>query len=231
MVAEDVIDAALRWLGRQPAGEPGFVFLHFYDVHYAYDPPKPYDTMFDRAPESGDLNYKNYFYFKRHLPSDAQFAHQIAQYDESIRYVDAQLARLDEKLRAAGRSVRWVVTSDHGEEFGERGSWGHAHTLYAEQLHVPLIMSGGALPAGRAVDGWVGTHDIAPTRANGTASSRLLWTTEPVSEKSSELPLSAYRAATAIEVVVDMVASSDPPRSMKSGVGRMSFNPRYRYCV
>lgn len=163
VVAENVIDAALRWMGGQPEGEPGFLFLHFYDVHYAYDPPKPYDTMFDRAPESGDLSYKNYFYFKRNLPNEEQLAHQIAQYDESIRYVDAQLARLDERLRAAGRSVRWVVTSDHGEEFGERGSWGHAHTLYAEQLHVPLIMSGGGLPAGRSVDGWVGIHDIAPT--------------------------------------------------------------------
>ena len=71
----------------------------------------------------------------------AQFEHQIAQYDEAIRYVDDQLARLDAKLREAGRKVRWVITSDHGEEFGERGSWGHAHTLYAEQLRIPLILS------------------------------------------------------------------------------------------
>lgn len=163
VVAENVVDKALRWLGEQPAGEPSFLFLHFYDVHYAYDPPAPYDTMFDRAPQRGDLSYKNYFYFKKKLPTDEQFAHQIAQYDESIRYVDAQLARIDELMRAAGREVRWVVTADHGEEFGERDSWGHAHTLYAEQLHVPLILSGGGLPSGQVVEGWVGTHDIAPT--------------------------------------------------------------------
>ena len=165
VVAENIIDAALSWWAGQPAGEPSFLFLHFYDVHYAYDPPAPFDTMFDRAPKRSDLGYKNYFYFKRNLPSEEQFAHQIAQYDESIRYVDAQLARLDAQLRAAGREVRWVVTADHGEEFGERGSWGHAHTLYAEQLHVPLIVSGGGLPSGNVVEGWVGSHDLAPTVA------------------------------------------------------------------
>ena len=58
--------------------------------------------------------------------------------------------------------MRFVITSDHGEEFGERGSWGHAHTLYAEQLHIPLIMSGPGLSA-QVIDTPVGTQDIAPT--------------------------------------------------------------------
>jgi len=56
------------------------------------------------------------------------------------------------------------VTSDHGEEFGERGSWGHAHTLYREALEIPLIVAGPGLePAVR--DEAVGTIDIAPTIA------------------------------------------------------------------
>ncbi len=164
-VASDVIDRALSWWSEQPDGEPVFLFLHFYDVHYTYDPPAPYDTMFDRAPQEGDRKYKNYFHFLKSPVDDAQMAHQIAQYDESIRYVDAQLERLSEAAAAAGRQVRWVVTADHGEEFGERGSWGHAHTLYAEQLHIPLILSGPGIPAGRVVEEWVGNHDIAPTIA------------------------------------------------------------------
>ena len=164
-IAEDVIDRALSWWSEQPAEEPVFLFLHFYDVHYTYDPPAPYDTMFDRPPEKGDRKYKNYFHFLKHPVDDVQMAHQVAQYDEAIRYVDAQLKRLDDAAREAGRQVRWVVTSDHGEEFGERGSWGHAHTLYAEQLHIPLIVSGAGLPSGQVVEGWVGNHDIAPTIA------------------------------------------------------------------
>ena len=54
VVAEDVVDEALDWWADQPEGEPAFLFLHFYDVHYAYDPPAPYSTAFDRAPKSGD---------------------------------------------------------------------------------------------------------------------------------------------------------------------------------
>lgn len=165
VVAEDVVDEALEWWAERAPGEPVFLFLHVYDVHYEYDPPEPYASMFDRPPQEGDPRYKNYFHFKKKPVSAEQFEHQLAQYDESIRYVDDQLRRLDQAAEAAGRKVRWVVTSDHGEEFGERGSWGHAHTLYAEQLHVPLIMSGAGLPAGTVIDGTVGTQDIAPTLA------------------------------------------------------------------
>jgi len=148
-----------------PSGEPMFLFLHTYDVHYAYDPPAPYDTMFDRAPTAADGDYRSYFYYKRNPLDREQLEHQLAQYDESIRYVDDQLARLDRVFRDAGREVRWVVTADHGEEFGERGAWGHAHTLYAEQLRVPLIVSGPGIPEGVVVEEAVGTHDIAPTLA------------------------------------------------------------------
>ena len=162
VLAEHVVDNALRWWSKQPAGQPVFLFLHSYDVHYEYDPPGDYGTVFDRPPQKGDRKYKNYHHFKKHKVSEAQFKHQRAQYDEAIRYVDDQFKRISDAANKAGRSVRFIITSDHGEEFGERGSWGHAHTLYSEQLHVPLIMSGGGLPKG-VVSGVAGTQDIAPT--------------------------------------------------------------------
>ena len=163
--AELVVDTAAKWVAEQQPGKPVFLFLHFYDVHYNYLPPAPYDSMFDRPHRKGDLRYRNYFYFlkKKNKVSKKQFAHQVAQYDESIRYLDDQLRILNDAFVAAGRQVRWVITSDHGEEFGERGSWGHAHTLYAEQLRIPLIFSGQGLPQQTVDQGWVGSHDIAPT--------------------------------------------------------------------
>lgn len=164
VLAEDVVDAALAWWSKQPPGQPVFLFLHSYDVHYEYDPPGLYSLRFDRPPLPSDPKYKNYHHFKKQPLDEAALEHQRAQYDEAIRYVDDQLARLAEQAAAAGRSVRFVITSDHGEEFGERGSWGHAHTLYAEQLHVPLILSGPGLSPG-VHTGAVGTHDIAPTIA------------------------------------------------------------------
>lgn len=175
VLASDVVDRALRWIGSLPPGKPAFVFVHVYDAHYAYDPPAPYDRLFDRAPARQDERYKKYEWYKDGRPLEQeQLDHQIAQYDESIRYVDDQLARLSAALERAGREARWAVTADHGEEFGERGSWGHAHTLYAEQLHVPLILSGPGIPAAKVVDEVVGLEDLAPTLAGLTGTSGLV---------------------------------------------------------
>lgn len=180
VVASDVIGSAVDWIEDLPEGKPFFLFLHFYDVHYHYDPPPPFDTMFDRAPAKGDRRFKNYYaHFKKPL-TEEQKAHQLAQYDESIAYVDAQLKALYDRVDKAGRKQRWVVTSDHGEEFGERGSWGHAHSLYAEQLRVPLIISGDGLPSGKVIKEAVGIHDIAKTIAS--------WVDQPMA-KSDGLDL------------------------------------------
>jgi len=165
VTATDVVDGALKWLRRREAGEPAFLFLHFYDTHYAYDPPAPYDTLFDRAPTADDPTYKKYHHYLKHPLSDEQLAHQEAQYDEAIRYVDTELERLHAAMATAGRDATWVITADHGEEFGERGSWGHAHTLYPEQLRVPLVMSGARVPTHGVVRQVVGLEDIAPTLA------------------------------------------------------------------
>ncbi len=169
--APDVIESVLDWYEDLPPGQPAFVFMHFYDVHYHYDPPAPYDTMFDRAPKKSDRRFRNYSAHKKKPLTQAQREHQLAQYDESIRYMDDQLAALHKLLADAGRKQRWVVTADHGEEFGERGSWGHAHTLYAEQLRVPMIMSGEGLPGGVVVKDAVGIHDVAPTIAGWVGAS------------------------------------------------------------
>ena len=164
--AENVIDEALAWFSEQNAEQPLFLFLHFYDVHYSYDPPAPYNEKFDRAPEEGDLKYRNYFHFKKAKVDLAQQEHQIAQYDEEIAYVDDQLKRLNTEISAKRPNIRWVITADHGEEFWERGSWGHAHTLYSEQLHIPLIVSGYDIPKVVVNSNWVGNHDVAPTIAS-----------------------------------------------------------------
>jgi len=160
VTATDVVDRALAWLRSLPRGKPAFLFVHFYDAHYPYAPPKPFSTLFDRAPRKRDAHYRRYAWYREHPLDPEQMAHQEAQYDEAIRYVDSELERLHGALTAAGRPATWAVTADHGEEFGERGSWGHAHTLYPEQLHVPLILSGARIPAGESVDRVVGLQDL-----------------------------------------------------------------------
>ncbi|HND34140.1 MAG TPA: sulfatase-like hydrolase/transferase, partial [Myxococcota bacterium] len=69
-----------------------------------------------------------------------------------------------------GRKADWLITADHGEEFGERGSWGHAQTLYSELLDVPLIAAGPDFPVGVRQE-VVGHVDLAPTLAGLVGST------------------------------------------------------------
>src|SRR5690606_1317626 len=63
-------------------------------------------------------------------------------YDGSIAYLDDAIGRLREALEARGLLDNTVIVavSDHGESFGEHGWYLHGHSLYREQLHVPLII-------------------------------------------------------------------------------------------
>jgi len=99
--------------------------------------------------------------------SEAERAHVVNRYDAEIRQMDETLGRFIEGLRALDLYDRTliVLTSDHGEEFGEHGMMGwHAHSLYDELLRVPLIVKRPRSEgAGTVVDEQVRSLDIAPT--------------------------------------------------------------------
>ncbi len=158
-----LVGDALKWAKKLPDGKPAFLFLHTYDAHYPYNPPAPWNTMYNRALRPLDLGYKNWTYYKLHPIGKNRMKALISQYDESIRYVDDSLGPLIDTW-SHDRNVVFIVLADHGEEFGERGSWGHAHTLYSEVLDVPLIVSGSGVPAGVRTER-VGNVDVAATIA------------------------------------------------------------------
>ena len=55
-----------------------------------------------------------------------------------------------------------IVTSDHGEAFGEHGRDFHATTVYEEMIRIPLLIEGPGVGAHR-VDRPAGLIDVAPT--------------------------------------------------------------------
>jgi arylsulfatase A-like enzyme len=63
--------------------------------------------------------------------------------------MDGYLHTMLGRFEAAGLYDRSVIAfaADHGEEFHEHGGWWHGTTLYAEQLHVPLIIKRAEEPA------------------------------------------------------------------------------------
>ena len=132
--AQGVTDAALSWLRRTDGRF--FLWVHYYDVHGSYHPPEPFKTRFAKRP-----------------------------YDGEVAYVDQELGRLLQGLEQSGRRSNTLVavTADHGEGLGEHGEAYHSYLIYDSVLHVPLLLSGPGVPAGRRVPSVVSTTGLAAT--------------------------------------------------------------------
>lgn len=98
-------------------------------------------------------------------PSPADLEVGRAYHRSEISHADRTLRSLFGRLEATGflEDAIVVVTSDHGEAFGEHGLLEHG-LLYAENLHVPLLLwSPGRVPAGQRLSAQVSSVDVAPT--------------------------------------------------------------------
>ncbi len=151
--AADVVDRALAWMDRADGTSPFFVWIHLYDPHAPYAPPREY---LERARAARA---------DRESPRDAA-------YDGEVAYADANVGRVLDWLRARHLLDRTVVAiaGDHGEGLGDHGEAAHGMLLYDSTLRVPLVVSApGRAPSERGDP--VGLADIAPTllRAGGAA--------------------------------------------------------------
>lgn len=144
--AVETFDAASRWLATNDA-EPFFLFVHTYQVHEPYAPPRAYQELFRENAANEKM-------------------HNLDNYDREVRYTDELFGGLLDAIDAKGLADRTVlvVTADHGEGFGEHFWTGHGRDAHDEAIHVPLLVrSPGLVPAGRRVPEMVGLIDIAPT--------------------------------------------------------------------
>ena len=160
------VRAVRRWLGHASA-RPFFLFVHFWDVHYDFNPPREYVERFD-PDYAGSLDASDFPRNKAiHASMDARDRrHLIALYDGEIRFTDEQLRQVLVALEPRGRleNTIVVVTADHGEEFFEHGRKGHRSTLYDESIRVPLVISWPrGLAAHRVVGDQVRLVDVMPT--------------------------------------------------------------------
>jgi len=90
---------------------------------------------------------------------------------ERLKYAyQSEVSFTDEKVKEIYQALGWdkntiiLITSDHGEEFGEHGAGGHGKTLYNEVTNVPFIVyyPDGQLKSGLRED-YVGSIDALPT--------------------------------------------------------------------
>lgn len=172
-MAADLNQMAFDWLdASRPslADRPLFFFMYYYDPHSWYDPPPPFDTLYD-ATYTGPLTPEVYQHGQRVVsgeivPTERDVEHLLALYDGEITYWDHHLGLFLDRLRVEGllNNALVIVTSDHGQMFGEHGKWVHRNSLYEEVLRVPLfIYFPGVAPAGEVIETPVFTADLMPT--------------------------------------------------------------------
>jgi arylsulfatase A-like enzyme len=126
---------ALSWLESVRGERPFFLVLNYMDAHEPCFPPAPFDREFGpRQPVD---------------PLEPEKRDWSLVYDRALRYADSEVGRLLSWLVERGLFDRTavIITSDHGEAFGDHDYWGHAWDLHEELLRVPLL----AKPAGRRV--------------------------------------------------------------------------------
>jgi arylsulfatase A-like enzyme len=151
--AKQVFATGAAWV-QQHRRDRFFLFLHTYQVHQRSAPGERYAAL--RASFVGD----------HVLPGITDARNFVATYDAAIAYTDEALKELLHALDELDLTRRTlvIITSDHGEEFYEHGTFGHGDTLYDPALHVPLIFyAPGFVAAGKRVSTELGLIDLAPT--------------------------------------------------------------------
>jgi arylsulfatase A-like enzyme len=161
-----MLEGLERALSERDPERPLFLFAYFWDPHYDYVPPAPYDSMFV-GPDDVPVPMQGYGRDGRvHAGSPPQaLSYVLSQYDGEIRWTDETLGAFFAKLREAGLwdDTLLIVTADHGEEFFEHGWKGHKNNLFAESVHVPLLVKHpGSRRRGRD-DRLVSLVDVFPT--------------------------------------------------------------------
>lgn len=138
--------------GSAKAFRPHFLWVHYFDPHEPYVVRKGFEH-FGTSP--------------------------LERYEAEIAYVDSEIGRLVEAIRRRRSRVLFVLTSDHGEEFGEHGGTNHGSSLFDEQVRVPLLFAGPGI-ADREVQ--------APVSLTAVASTLLEWLGVPAPSPMGDAP-------------------------------------------
>jgi arylsulfatase A-like enzyme len=148
------IDEAIRWIGE--SDRPFFMYVNLQNSHFPYRLPEGFPARFEPHHVDFPYTFANYPAEKVGVVRN--------RYDNSLAYVDAQIARLLAFLRDTGRLDRTivVVSGDTGQAFMEHGVSAHAGPLFEEVVRVPLVVRAPGVPPGD-VQALAEHVDVPPT--------------------------------------------------------------------
>ena len=138
---DDVTRLALEYLEKRPANKPFFAWIHYSDPH------APYKLHAGFSPAGG------------HGHGGTREEKVRAHYDSEVAYTDHEISKV---LASLPEDTIVLFLADHGESLFEHDYLGHGRRIYHNNLHIPLMIRGAGIKAGRSVAPVRGI-DIAPT--------------------------------------------------------------------
>jgi arylsulfatase A-like enzyme len=164
--AADVINKIVfAWEDAIRKSDKFFLWVHYIDPHSPYFPQSPWIERYSSESLDGMRQVSR-------MPSaeliagikknPAMLSKVLALYDSEINYVDSHVGELIKRLGLERNSLL-IITSDHGEQFMEHGSIGHAITLHKEELQVPLIIKLPGVTTAQSIERQASLVDVMPT--------------------------------------------------------------------
>ncbi len=178
VTCEDINAKAIPWL-RAHSNEPFFLFIHYWDTHWPFNPPELYRELFYKGNPTDPNNHSLDAWWKHPLGAAAKDTwlrtenglitdadYVVALYDQEIRYLDNGIGEIIAALDELGLAENTIVmlTADHGESMTEHGIFFEHHGLYDCTIRVPLIVRWpGRIRGGGHLPHILQMSDIAPS--------------------------------------------------------------------
>lgn len=192
--AEDVTPTVMQWLDAHGADDDWYLHVNYWDPHTPYRAPEDFGNPFADAPLPAWLTQEEIDRQRRetvgphgildiNMYDDAEnprFPRQpgkietmadarrvIDGYDCGIRYLDTHIGALLDKLDALGvlDDLVIIVSSDHGENFGELGLWAEHASADWGTSRIPMIIRWPGKAQNLADRGLQYNIDLLPTLA------------------------------------------------------------------
>lgn len=155
LYSDELNELVYAWIAKQ-SSEPFFLFINYKDVHGPYNTrPRPGFLERPASQESLPLHMLTAQVMPGTQPVPEPLAAiVIDQYDTAIANVDEEIGKLFAWLKEKGLydDTIIVLTSDHGEAFGEHHLVGHDVDLYEPLIFIPLIVKASGNPDPRVID-------------------------------------------------------------------------------
>ncbi len=168
----NLVEEAKEWIIEQK-GSRFFLYLQLFDPHKPYSPMEPHASALSGPAPAGyrpgalvEMMKERYHGADVDLDVLEQYiAHESEKYDAEIAGCDVAIGALFQALEELSLrdETLVVITSDHGEAFGERGRLDHGNYLCDAMLRVPLIFSGPGVPEGERRSDRVELRDVGMT--------------------------------------------------------------------